>query len=219
MYKYYGWQETQFNHGFWCFTRHCSPQDERIFCSYGSCVFRPCMRTGWVLETSPSDHYKWRYEVGQWLVFGWFWSWGTLDMRLARWKLGKNTHPNHGGCHCSMAAMVPSPWHRLIQQLAIMLRDKSVIKTREYYCFYYVFISYFKAWCIVKAPCLSVCGLHGAESIILSAGGAETIIFSAGGAESMMLSECAESMIVSAPPVASMILSAMFDCFILLLSC
>ncbi len=34
----------------------------------------------------------------------------------------------------------------------------------------------------------SVCGLHGAENIILSAGGAETIILSVGGAESMMLS-------------------------------
>ncbi len=56
--------------------------------------------------------------------------------------------------------------------------------------------------------CLSVCGLHGAESIILSAGGAETVILSVGGNESMMLSACAESMIVSAPPTASMILSA-----------
>ena len=30
------------------------------------------LRTGWVLEMSPSDHYKWRYEVGKWLAFGWF---------------------------------------------------------------------------------------------------------------------------------------------------
>jgi hypothetical protein len=44
-----------------------------------------------------------------------------------------------------MAPMVPSPQHRHIQQLANMLRNKSVIKTREYHCFYYVFISYFKA--------------------------------------------------------------------------
>ncbi len=92
------------------------------------------------------------------------------------------------------------------------------VKTREYYCFYYVFISYFKAQCIVDAPCLSVGGLRGAE-IILSAGGAETIILSAGGNESMMLSACAESMIVSAPPAASMILSAPFDRVIMLLSC
>ncbi len=125
-----------------------------------------------------------------------------LGTQLARRKLGKNTHPNHGGCHCPMAAMVPSPWHHRIQQLANMLRDKSVIKTREYYCFYYEFISYFQARCIVDAPCLSVCRLRGAESIILSAGGAETIIFSAGCAESMMLSACAESMIVSVLPAA-----------------
>jgi hypothetical protein len=75
-----------------------------------------------------------------------------------------------------MAAMVPSPQHRHKQQLANMLRNKTVIKTREYYCFYYVFISYFKAQHIIDAPCLSVCGLRGAESIILSAGGAESII-------------------------------------------
>ncbi len=48
-----------------------------------------CMRTGWVLETSPSNHCWWRYEVGQWLVFGWLGGWGTSDTLLARWKLGK----------------------------------------------------------------------------------------------------------------------------------
>jgi hypothetical protein len=52
--------------------------------------------------------------------------------------------------------------------------------------------------------------LHGAESIILSAGVAETIILSVGGAENMMLSACAESMIVSALLAASMILSVPF---------
>jgi hypothetical protein len=62
--------------------------------------------------------------VGQWLVFGWFWSWGSSDTQLARQKLGENTHPNHGGCHCLMAAMVPSPRHRHIHQLANMLHDK-----------------------------------------------------------------------------------------------
>ncbi len=50
---------------------------------------QPCMRTGWVLETSPSDHYWRRYEVGQWLCFEWFWGWGTSNARLARRKLGK----------------------------------------------------------------------------------------------------------------------------------
>ncbi len=177
------------------------------------------MHTGWVLEMSPYDHYWWRYEVGQWLVFGWFWSWGASDKQLARQKLGKNTHPNHGGRHCPMAAMVPSPRHHCIQQSANMLRDKSVVKTREYCCFNYVFISYLKAQRIIYAPCLSVCGLRSAESIKLSAGGAETVILSAGGTESMMLSACAESMIVSTPPTASMTLSALFDRVIMLLSC
>jgi hypothetical protein len=81
----------QFDHGFRCFTRHRRPQDKQIFCLYGSCVFRPCMRTGWVLEMSPSDHYWQRHEVGQWLGFWWFWGWGISDLRLARRKLDKNT--------------------------------------------------------------------------------------------------------------------------------
>jgi hypothetical protein len=88
----------------------------------------------------------------------------------------------------------PASPHTTISQHAA--RQVHVVKTSEYYCFYYVFTSYFKARCI-NAPCLSVCGLRGAESIIiLSAGGAETIILSAGGTERMMLSACAESMIV-----------------------
>jgi hypothetical protein len=41
-------------------------------------------------------------------------------------KLGKNTHPNHGGRHCPMAAMVPSPRHHRIQQLPNMLFNKSM---------------------------------------------------------------------------------------------
>ena len=52
-------------------------------------------------------------------------------MGLARWKLGNNTHPNHGGRHCPMAAMVPSPWHHPIQQLANMLHDKSMLLKLE----------------------------------------------------------------------------------------
>jgi hypothetical protein len=75
------------------------------------------MRVGWVLETSPSNYsYWWRCEVEQWLIFGWFWGWETSDTQLARWKLGKNTHPNHGGRHHPTAAMVPSPRHRSIKQ-------------------------------------------------------------------------------------------------------
>ncbi len=113
------------------------------------------------------------------------------------------------GCH---GTFPPAPPHTTISQHAA--QQVYVVQTREYYCFYYVFISYFKAQHIINVPCLSVCGLSGAESIILSVGSAETIILSAGGTESMMLSVCSESMIVSAPPAASMILSA---CLIVLL--
>jgi hypothetical protein len=52
-------------------------------------------------------------------------------MRLARQKLGKCTHPNHGGRHCLMAAMVPSPRHRCIQQLANKLCNKSMLLKLE----------------------------------------------------------------------------------------
>jgi hypothetical protein len=55
--KYNRWPQTQFNHGIRCFTRHHYLQDEQIFCLYGSCVFPPCMCTGWLLETTPSNHY------------------------------------------------------------------------------------------------------------------------------------------------------------------
>jgi hypothetical protein len=79
----------------------------------------------------PSNHYRQRYEVGQWLVFGWFGGWGTLDMQLARQKLGKKTHPNHGGRHHPMAAIVPSSRHRHVQQLANMLRNKSMLLKLE----------------------------------------------------------------------------------------
>jgi hypothetical protein len=49
-------------------------------------------------------------------------------MRLARQKLGKkHTHPNHGSRHHPTATMVPSPQHRCIQQLASMLRNKSML--------------------------------------------------------------------------------------------
>ncbi len=65
----------------------------------------------------------------------------------------------------------PSPGHRRIQQLANMLRDKStyVIKTRQYHCFYYVFISYFRHDALIlNAKCLSVCGLRQRAALRVS---------------------------------------------------
>jgi hypothetical protein len=106
-------------------------------------------------------------------------------------------------------ALPLAPPHTTISQHAA--RQVYVVKTREYYCFYYVFISHLKAQRIVNATCLSIYGLRSAESIILSAGGAETILLSAGGAESMMFSACAESMMLSVLPAECMILSALFD--------
>ncbi len=144
-------------HGFQCFTRHRRPQDEQICCSYCSCVFRSCMCTWWVLETSPSNHYWQRYEVRQWLIFGWF---GGSDMWLARWKLGKKTHPNRGCHHCLMAAMVPSPGHCRMQQLANMLCNRCMLlKLEKFFTFSIHYSSYSKARHIVNLGCQCVCGL------------------------------------------------------------
>jgi hypothetical protein len=63
--------------------------------------------------------------VGQWLGVGWFGGWGTSDMQLARRKLGKK--PNHGGRYRPTAAMVPSSRHHHTQQLANILRNKSML--------------------------------------------------------------------------------------------
>ncbi len=136
---------------FRCFTRHRHPKDEWSFCSYGSYIFQPCMHTGWLLETSPSDHYWWRYEVGQWLVFWWFWGWGTSDMRLTRRKLGKKHTPQSWrlplpyGCHGALPSALP---HTTISQHAAW--QVYVVKTREYYCFYYLFA-------ILRHDALSTC--------------------------------------------------------------
>jgi hypothetical protein len=107
-----------------------------------------------------------------------------------------------------MATMVPSPRRRHIQQLANMLRDKSMsLKLENIFVFTIVFISYFKARCIADTPCLClrVASAGGAESIILSTGSADNIIISAGGAKSMMLSAFAEIMRLSAPVITSVV--------------
>jgi hypothetical protein len=116
----------------------------------------------------------------------------------------------------------PAPPHITISQHAA--QQVYDIKTRENYSFYYVFISYFKAQRIVDVPCLSVCRLCSAESIILSVGSDETITLRGRcldyhALSAMMLSACAESMIVSVPPAESMILSALCDPVIMLISC
>ena len=89
------------------------------------------MCIGWVLQTSPSNHYWRRYLVGQWLGFRWFWGCGTSDTQLARRKLSKNNtlRPWHGGRgrRHPTAAMVPCPQRRHIQQSANMLCDKSML--------------------------------------------------------------------------------------------
>ena len=79
--------------------------------------------TGWVLETSPSDHYWWRYVVGQWLVFGWFWGYEAPDTWLVRRKLGKNKHTPT----MVAAIILRQPWCPTPGAKTNMLRDKSML--------------------------------------------------------------------------------------------
>ncbi len=125
----------------WFLMLHQAPPPPRWInlCSYGSFVFWPCMCTGWVLEMSPSDHYWQRYEVGQWLVFGWFGGWGTSDTWLARRKLDKKNTPQSWwlpslySCH---GGLLPAQPHTALSQHAA--QQVYVVQTREYYCFYYL---------------------------------------------------------------------------------
>ncbi len=160
--------------------------------------------------------------MGQWLVFGWFGGWGTSDTQLARRKLSKQNTPQLWwlplpyGRHGALLLALP---HTTISQHAT--QQVYVVKTREYYCFYY-FLAILRhnalsthRWCTVP-ECLQVASVGGAESIILSAGGVESMMLSAH-AESMdTLSASAESIILSVLPSATMILSALFSCFIVL---
>ena len=118
--------QTQLHHGFRCFTRHHRPQDEQIISSYCADILRPPIHTWLLLKMSPSNHYWWRYVIGRWLVFGWFWGCDAPDTWLVRWKLGKKTHPNHGGHCCPMATMVPHSRRRNIPQTAHTLGNKLV---------------------------------------------------------------------------------------------
>jgi hypothetical protein len=77
--------------------------------------------------------------VGQWLVFWWFGGLGTSDTRLARRKLGKENTPQSWwppspyGRHGALSPALP---HTTISQHAV--QQVYAIKTREYYCFYYL---------------------------------------------------------------------------------
>jgi hypothetical protein len=83
----------------------------------------------------------------------------------ARWKNIPQSWqlPSPYGRH---GALPRAPPHTTISQHAG--QQVYVIKTREYYCFYYVFISYIKAQCIVNTPCLSVCGLRQQAALRVS---------------------------------------------------
>ncbi len=69
--------------------------------------------------------------MGQWLIFGWFWGWGTSDTQLGRWKQGKQNTPQSWwlpspyGHH---GALLLAPPHK---QLAYMLHDKLMLLKLE----------------------------------------------------------------------------------------
>ena len=63
-----------------------------------------------------------------WSDMGWYFCWvlggRTSDTQLARRKLVKKIHPDHGGRRRPAAAMVPPPRRRDIPQAAHILRSK-----------------------------------------------------------------------------------------------
>ena len=80
-------------------------------------VLRLSIRTGWVLEASPSDHYWRRNEVGQWLIFVWIWGCEAPCTQLSRWKLGKKKHTPTMALlapHSHYGAPPPAPRHLTI---------------------------------------------------------------------------------------------------------
>ncbi len=96
-----------------------------------------------------------------------------------------------------------------------MLCGKSAVKTRKYYCSYYLLANLrhnaSSTHCQrAVTVCLWVAQVGGTESIILLVGSTESMMLSAC-AESMdTISASTESIILSAPPAESMILSALF---------
>ena len=84
------------------------------------------------------------------MVLCWFLSGRTPDTQLARCKLVKKTHPNHGGRRRPTAAMVPRPRRRRTQQSANMISDKSVLFKVEDVIFL-LFISYVMARHVIEA--------------------------------------------------------------------
>ncbi len=75
----------------------------------------------------------------------------------------KKTHPNHGGCHCPMAAMVPYPQNCRIQQLANMLCDKSMLLKLDNIIVFTIY-QLFKARRIIAVPCLCIFRLQMMET-------------------------------------------------------
>ncbi len=64
--------------------------------------------------------------MGEWLVIGLVFELAGIDAQLARRKLGKKIHPDHGGRQRPTAAMVTPPRRRVIRQSPNEIRDKSM---------------------------------------------------------------------------------------------
>jgi hypothetical protein len=65
--------------------------------------------------------------MGERLVIGLVLELAGIDAQLAKRKLGKKIHPDHGGCQRPTAAMVTPPRRRVIRQSPnSMISDKSM---------------------------------------------------------------------------------------------
>ncbi len=84
---------------------------------------------------SPSAKYWWRFLVGQWLGFCWFWDQRTSDTQLARQKLGKKNTPRPWQPPPPHGRYGASSQRRDIPQAAHTLHDKSMLLKLEYLFF------------------------------------------------------------------------------------
>ncbi len=93
MYKYDRWPQKQFNHGFQCFTRHHHPKMKESFIHMAHLSSnRACAQDGYLKHHHPTIiDGDMRWDSG-WF-FGWFGGRRTLDLQLARQKLGKKHTP------------------------------------------------------------------------------------------------------------------------------
>ncbi len=125
--------QTQFNHGYQCFTRL---NEYLVHMAYVSSD-RACAQDGYLKRPHPTiidGDLRWDS--------GWFGGGLGVGGHLTRNQLGVSQVKKHTPIMAAAVAPRP-PWHPLFSTAAYYnqptcVRQVYVIKTREYYCFYYL---------------------------------------------------------------------------------